>query len=78
MGHLSALANSNDEKDAVISDLEHRDDREAATESEPTTFEDRYMKRHSGEEPLKTNKIQKDTDMSGGKPPTRSPEERVS
>ena len=39
MGHLSALANGNDEEDAVISDLEHRDDREAATKSKPTTFE---------------------------------------
>ena len=64
MGHLSALANGDDEKDAVISDLEHRDDREAATESEPTTFGDRYektqwgkdiykeRKRHSGEKSL--------------------------
>ena len=48
MGHLSTLANSDDEKDAVISDLEHRDDREAATESEPTTFGDRYEKKQWG------------------------------
>ena len=48
MGHLSALANSNDEKDAVISDLKHRDDREPATESEPTTFGDRYEKKQWG------------------------------
>ena len=48
MGHLSALANGNDEEDAVISDLEHRDDREAATESEPTTFGDRYEKKQWG------------------------------
>ena len=47
MGHFSALANSDDEKDAVISDLEHRDDREPATESEPTTFKD-IKKTHWG------------------------------
>ena len=48
MGHLSTLANGDDEKDAVISNLEHRDDREAATESEPTTFGDRYEKTQWG------------------------------
>ena len=37
MGHLSALANSDDEKDSMISDLEHRDDGKPTTESEPTT-----------------------------------------
>ena len=44
MGHLSALANGNDEEDAVVSDLEHRDDGEPATQSEPTAFEKRYEK----------------------------------
>ena len=48
MGHLSALANGNDEEDAVISDLEHRDDGEPATQSEPTAFEKRYEKSQWG------------------------------
>ena len=48
MGHLPPFANSDDEKDAVISDLEHRDDGESATESKPTTFEDTYQKRVRG------------------------------
>ena len=48
MGHLPPFANSDDEKDAVISDLEHRDDREPATESKPTTFEETYQKRVRG------------------------------
>ena len=43
MGHFSSLADCNDEKDAVISDLHHRDEREPATESQPTTFEDTYI-----------------------------------
>ena len=56
MGHFSALADCNDEEDAMISDLQHRDDREPATESQPTTFEDTQMKRHSGEKrPLTTD-----------------------
>ena len=37
MGHLSPLANSNDKKDSVISDLEHWDDGKPATESEPAS-----------------------------------------
>ena len=37
MRHFPPLADCNDEKYEVISDLKHRDDRKAATESEPTT-----------------------------------------
>ena len=37
MGHLSPLANSDDKKDSVISDLEHWDDGKPATESEPAS-----------------------------------------
>ena len=37
MWHLSPLANCDDKKDEVISDLEHRDERKAATKSQPTS-----------------------------------------
>ena len=47
MGYLSPSTDCDDEKDAVISDLEHRDDRKAATESKPTTYEDIYGEKHS-------------------------------
>ena len=40
MRHFPPLADCNDEKYEVISDLKHRDDRKAATESEPTTCKD--------------------------------------
>ena len=36
MRHFSALANSDDKKDGMISDLQHRDHGEPATESQPT------------------------------------------